>query len=177
MADLKLDKNPKVIANAFGYDEDDIAIMEGSRLPPDDYILLYQGDDWCAFVDDTARQERGLANCFIIIFKPDCLARGLHGKMLDEWIQRGFVMEDLQFYQAATVHLWEMHYREHKDKPFFLDLINEMANRPIMVCGMYKPGLTRTEAIKEAILTSARAYRKLNGRLPAGVKAETERKY
>ena len=34
-----------------------------------------------------------------------------------------------------------------------------------------------TEAIKEAILTSARAYHKLNGRLPAGVKAETERKY
>jgi hypothetical protein len=34
-----------------------------------------------------------------------------------------------------------------------------------------------TEAIKDAILTSARAYRKLNGHLPAGVKAETERKY
>lgn len=34
-----------------------------------------------------------------------------------------------------------------------------------------------TEAITEAILTAARAYRKLNGKLPAGVSAVTERAF
>lgn len=34
-----------------------------------------------------------------------------------------------------------------------------------------------TEAISDAILVSARAYRKLNGKLPAGVSAVTERKF
>lgn len=34
-----------------------------------------------------------------------------------------------------------------------------------------------TEAIAEAILTSARAYRKLNGSLPAGISAATERQF
>lgn len=33
-----------------------------------------------------------------------------------------------------------------------------------------------TDAIKEAIITSARAYRKLRGKLPAGISVETERK-
>jgi nucleoside diphosphate kinase len=147
---FKLDKDRSVIASAFGYDEDDIAIMEGNRLPPDDYILLYQDSDWCAFVDDTARQERGLVNCFIVLFKPDSLVRGLHAKMLNEWIEKGFVMEDLQFYQSATASLWELHYREQAELPHFRDLIEAMANRPVMVCGMYKPGVTRAEAIKEA---------------------------
>ena len=147
MDQLNLPQDPAAIAAAFGYHPDEIAICPESRLPPDDYLLLYQGDKWCAFVDDFARQERGLSNCFIVIFKPDVISRGLQGKLLAEWIDEGFVMEDMQFYQAATAKFWERHYQEHKNKDWFSALIEAMANRPIMVFGMYRPGITRADAI------------------------------
>jgi hypothetical protein len=49
-------------------------------------------------------------------------------------------------------------------------LIVEDAHKAIASMGL-------TDGIRDAILSSARAYRKLNGCLPAGVTAETERKF
>lgn len=152
MDEEKMQRMRLELGARYGYDADVISIAEGMRLPPKDYLLIHQGDNWCAFVDDFARQERALDHCFIVIFKPDCLARGLQGVMLQEWLAAGFIMEDMQFYQAATSEFWHAHYREHEQQPWFKDLLEAMANRPIMVFGMYKPGVSRLQAIADARL-------------------------
>lgn len=67
----------------------------------------------------------------LVLFKPDCVARGLVGECLARFERRGFVVDHIRRFlpSAATV---ELHYAEHREKPIFPDLVRMMRSGPVV---------------------------------------------
>jgi nucleoside-diphosphate kinase len=63
-----------------------------------------------------------MAQRTLIIFKPDCLHRGLVSTLLQSWENKGFRIEQLKV-ATPTVADMERHYAEHVGKPFYPALI------------------------------------------------------
>ncbi|CAI4226673.1 unnamed protein product [Auanema sp. JU1783] len=74
----------------------------------------------------TATQER----TFIAV-KPDGVQRGLVGKIIQRFEERGYKLVGLKQLTASKAHL-EVHYQDLKDKPFFPSLIEYMASGPVV---------------------------------------------
>ncbi|MGI9327249.1 MAG: nucleoside-diphosphate kinase [Pseudomonadales bacterium] len=66
------------------------------------------------------------------IVKPDAVARNLIGKIYDRFEQGG-----LRIVAAKMLHLSEAQaqgfYAEHKERPFYADLVSYMTSGPVMV--------------------------------------------
>jgi nucleoside-diphosphate kinase len=58
----------------------------------------------------------------LLIIKPDGVARGLVGEILQRVERKGYTIEKIQG-MVITLELAERHYAEHKGKPFYNDLI------------------------------------------------------
>jgi nucleoside-diphosphate kinase len=58
-----------------------------------------------------------------IMVKPDGVARGLTGSIMKRFEERGFHLLQAKL-MTVERELAERHYAEHKDKPFFQDLID-----------------------------------------------------
>jgi len=65
----------------------------------------------------------------LILVKPDGVARGLMGTVVSRIEAKGFTFAalELRTIDAATA---EQHYAEHKDKPFFGDLVAFITSGP-----------------------------------------------
>ncbi|KAG6887529.1 Nucleoside diphosphate kinase B [Termitomyces sp. Mi166 len=66
-----------------------------------------------------------------IMIKPDGVQRGLVGKIIQRFEERGFKLVALKFVQATEEHL-EKHYADLKEKPFFPGLVKYMASGPVV---------------------------------------------
>ncbi|MCL5973503.1 MAG: nucleoside-diphosphate kinase [Ferrimicrobium sp.] len=72
-----------------------------------------------------------MATTFIIL-KPDAVERGLVGEILGRFERRGlsFLALELRQLDKAVV---QRHYIEHKDKPFYDDLVTFLTRGPVIV--------------------------------------------
>lgn len=66
-----------------------------------------------------------------LMIKPDGVQRGLVGKIIQRFEEKGFKLVALKFYQP-TQALLEKHYEDLKDKPFFPKLISYMLMGPVV---------------------------------------------
>ena len=66
-----------------------------------------------------------------IMIKPDGVQRGLVGKIIQRFEERGYKLIALKLVQATEPHL-EQHYADLKGKPFFPGLIKYMASGPVV---------------------------------------------
>merc|ERR1712088_1124832 len=73
-----------------------------------------------------------------IAIKPDGVQRGLVGKILKRFEQRGFKLVAMKLCAPGRAHM-EKHYADLKSKPFFAGLVNYMNSGPI--CAMVWEGL------------------------------------
>ena len=67
----------------------------------------------------------------LVLVKPDGVQRGLIGEVISRIERKGFkiVALELRTLDRATA---ETHYGEHKDKPFFKDLVNFITSGPLV---------------------------------------------
>ncbi|KAM6500744.1 Nucleoside diphosphate kinase [Amanita muscaria] len=66
-----------------------------------------------------------------IMIKPDGVQRGLIGKIIARFEERGYKLIALKLVHATPSHL-EQHYADLKGKPFFPGLIKYMAAGPVV---------------------------------------------
>jgi nucleoside-diphosphate kinase len=68
----------------------------------------------------------------LVIIKPDGVRRGLIGEVLRRFEARGLRISKLVLTNAARSTV-EEHYAEHRDKPFFNDVVAYLTSGPIVV--------------------------------------------
>ncbi len=78
----------------------------------------------------------------LVLVKPDGVQRALIGEIVSRFERRGLRLVGMKFMQMTEDHAKE-HYGEHKDKPFFGELVSFITSGPIVA--MVWEG---TEAIK-----------------------------
>lgn len=69
----------------------------------------------------------------LILFKPDCVRRGLVGECLARFERRGLTINTLDV-RRPTPALLEEHYHEYREKDHFPQLIAMMSDGPLVVC-------------------------------------------
>jgi len=67
----------------------------------------------------------------LILIKPDGVERKLVGKIITFYEEKDLVISSLKMIKA-NANIVEQHYIEHKDKPFFNDLINYLTEDNIV---------------------------------------------
>jgi len=74
----------------------------------------------------------------LIFLKPDAVQRGLMGKILQRFEEKG-----LSFVGMKLVHVSEelakQHYAEHAEKPFFPGLLKFITSSPVLACAVHGP--------------------------------------
>jgi nucleoside-diphosphate kinase len=72
------------------------------------------------------------------LIKPDGVERGLVGEVLARIERKGFALIALQM-RALEREIAEEHYGEHKDKPFFADLVAFITGGPLVAAVIEGP--------------------------------------
>lgn len=67
----------------------------------------------------------------LVIVKPDGYERGLTGEVLRRIEAKGYVLKGLKIKQADEDLLGE-HYIEHRERPFYPDLVEYMSSGPLV---------------------------------------------
>jgi nucleoside-diphosphate kinase len=67
----------------------------------------------------------------LVLIKPDALERGLAGEILARLEQRGFELKGAKLVQVDAA-LAERHYEEHREKPFFGELVEFITSAPTL---------------------------------------------
>jgi nucleoside-diphosphate kinase len=75
----------------------------------------------------------------LIILKPDALQRGLVGKILTRFEEKGLQIVGLK-QQMITEELAAKHYAPHKGKPFYEGLVRFMTSSPVVVIALQGKG-------------------------------------
>ena len=68
----------------------------------------------------------------LLIVKPDGVRRGLVGEVLRRVEAKGLAIEELRLFTIARVTA-EEHYGEHREKPFFGELVDFITGGPVVV--------------------------------------------
>jgi len=76
-------------------------------------------------------------NYTLSIIKPDAVERNLVGKILNIICEAGFFIVGLKM-MMLNRHKIEQFYQEHRDKPFFNDLVEYMMSGPIVAVLLVK---------------------------------------
>ena len=64
------------------------------------------------------------------MIKPDGVQRGLIGKIISRFEERGFTLKALKLALPGDT-MFEKHYAEHKERPFFKSLIRDITCGPV----------------------------------------------
>ncbi len=70
-----------------------------------------------------------------IILKPDCMEKGLAGKVLQRFEDAGFSVIAMKMGRLSSELLKE-HYAHVADKPFFPEIEEFMSSRPVVMAGL-----------------------------------------
>lgn len=76
----------------------------------------------------------------LILVKPDGVSRGLIGEVIARIEARGFRFEALEL-RTLTREVAEAHYGEHRDKPFFGELVEFITSGPLVAGVVSGPGV------------------------------------
>ena len=68
----------------------------------------------------------------LLIIKPDAVRRGLIGEILSRVERKGLHIDELRMMRIDR-ELADRHYAEHRDKPFFGDLVEFITGGPVVV--------------------------------------------
>lgn len=68
----------------------------------------------------------------LVIFKPDCVQRGLVGKVLSRFEERGFSIAGMKM-MKLDMEILKKHYSHIADKPFFPGIASFMSSCPVIV--------------------------------------------
>ena len=74
----------------------------------------------------------------LVLVKPDGVARGLVGEVLGRIERKGFRIVALE-QRTLTAAVAEEHYGEHRDKPFFGDLVAFITSAPLVAAVIEGP--------------------------------------
>ena len=74
----------------------------------------------------------------LVLIKPDGVQRGLVGDVLSRIERKGFTLVALQM-RTLEREIAEQHYGEHKDKPFFADLVDFITGGPLVAAVIEGP--------------------------------------
>jgi nucleoside-diphosphate kinase len=67
----------------------------------------------------------------LVLIKPDAVQRGLVGRILDRFEQRGLSIRAAKLLTVDR-ELAERHYAEHREKPFFGELVEFITSAPTL---------------------------------------------
>ena len=67
----------------------------------------------------------------LILCKPDAVSRGLVGEIVTRFERRGYIVSAMKLMQLDGDRA-RRHYEEHKDKPFFGDLVGFITSGPLV---------------------------------------------
>ncbi len=79
----------------------------------------------------------------LILAKPDAVQRGLAGEILARFERRGLKVRAARLLVASR-ELGETHYAEHKDKPFFGELVDFITSSPTLAFVLEGEGAVAT---------------------------------
>lgn len=68
----------------------------------------------------------------LIILKPDAVQRGLMGKIITRFEEKGLAIVGAKFMQISQ-DLAATHYKDHQGKPFYDGLVGFMTSAPVLV--------------------------------------------
>ena len=71
----------------------------------------------------------------LIIFKPDAVQRGLIGRIMSRFEDKGLKIIGAKFMQISP-ELAAVHYEVHKERPFYAGLVDFMTSSPVMVLAL-----------------------------------------
>lgn len=74
---------------------------------------------------------RAVCELSYVMVKPDGVQRGLVGKVISQFEDKGFKMKGLKMFQAPR-DLVKEHYGELKDKPFYSKLVDYILSGPVV---------------------------------------------
>jgi nucleoside-diphosphate kinase len=79
----------------------------------------------------------------LILVKPDAVRRGLAGEILRRFESRGLVVRAAKLVTADR-ELGETHYAEHREKPFFGELVDFITSAPTLALVLEGEGAIAT---------------------------------
>ena len=71
----------------------------------------------------------------LIILKPDAVQRGLMGRIISRFEDKGLQVVGAKFMQISQ-DLAARHYADHKEKPFYAGLVSFMTSSPVLVLAL-----------------------------------------
>jgi len=74
----------------------------------------------------------------LILIKPDGVQRGLIGRIIERYEQRGLRIVSVKMVRVDRA-LAERHYEVHRDKPFFAGLIEFITSSPLVALALEGP--------------------------------------
>ena len=67
----------------------------------------------------------------LVLIKPDGVKRQICGEILKRYERKGLIIKAMKLLQTSK-ELAEEHYAEHKDKPFFGELVDFITSGPVL---------------------------------------------
>jgi nucleoside-diphosphate kinase len=89
-----------------------------------------------------------MADRTLILVKPDAFERGLTGEVISRFERKGLRLVALKL-MLVDAKLAEVHYAEHKEKPFFGELVDFITRAPLVA--MVLEGVSGVEAARQVI--------------------------
>ena len=93
----------------------------------------------------------------LILAKPDAVSRGLAGEILARFERRGFTLRAARLVTASR-ELGETHYAEHREKPFFGELVDFITSAPTLAFVLEGEGAIATARTTIGATNPAEAY-------------------
>lgn len=72
----------------------------------------------------------------LVLVKPDGVANGVCGDIINRFERRGLKIAGLKFFHMPFEQATE-HYEEHLDKPFYGDLVNYIMSGPVLAIVLF----------------------------------------
>ena len=74
----------------------------------------------------------------LIILKPDAVQRGLMGRIISRFEDKGLQIVGAKFMQISS-ELASTHYSDHQGKPFYDGLVGVMTSSPVLMAVSVRP--------------------------------------
>lgn len=75
----------------------------------------------------------------LVLLKPDAVQRRLVGRIISRFEDKGLKIVGMKL-MKVTQQLAERHYEEHREKPFFSELVSFITSSPIVAMVVEGPG-------------------------------------
>ena len=92
--------------------------------------------------------EKNLMQRSLVLLKPDCVQRGLMGKIISRFEEKGLAIIAVKMIQV-TPELSQKHYAEHVEKPFYPSLEGFITSAPVLAIAV--EGLEVISVIREML--------------------------